>query len=157
MKRRQSSGIFKTYLTRGIDHFFHHFPLFSKSKWPYYSAGSTCGCSPSSGIGPVPYPTLHARNLQSPLCHQFGSKGMSRVSPASSLEITTHLPATVTPLHSIPKYAPLRAVAFLSEPCDCDRLAERRERRGDWSARGGTRQPQAPAIKPSLDEASVLP
>lgn len=87
--------------------------------------------------------------------------------PLRRLGFTTLAP--LTSFHS--KVCPLRAATFLSEPGDCDRFAKwhtytnthiyghtrGHKQRGGCSAQGGTRERWTPAIKPSEDEARVLP
>lgn len=87
--------------------------------------------------------------------------------PLRRLGFTTLAP--LTSFHS--KVCPLRAATFLSEPGDCDRFAKwhtytnthiyghtrGHKQRGGCSVQGGTRERWAPAIKPSEDEARVLP
>lgn len=89
--------------------------------WQSYSSASTMVSWLEAASRPPPPPCRHTHNLLSPLCLWFRSRGMLSVSLAPSPE-TRHHPPTPTSFHS--KVCPLRAAAFLSEPCDCDRLAK---------------------------------
>ena len=119
-----------------------------------------------------PHPThTHTHNLLSPLHLWSRSGGMLSVSPAAlppwRLGPRMH-PLHLCSFHS--KLCPLRAAAFLSEPGDCDRLAKwhtytdtlaKAQAWGGGREAGppgeGPEQLRTPAIKPSQDQASVLP